>query len=167
MYETNLTMVGRVATPPERKQFDGAVKASFRLARTERRFDRDKQEWVDGASLYLTVVCWRGTAERVLGSLSKGDPVIVRGRLHSREWEKDGKRHSIVELDAFAIGLDLASCTMTVLRRPIPVGAASTAELPPEPDLDPADEQPVWDSRPLAAGPYSPTSEASEAAVGL
>ncbi len=118
MYETMVTMAGRVATAASHVTFDdGGVKANFRLASTERRFDRGVQQWVDGARLFLTVVCWRTLAERVLDTLRVGDPVIVRGRLRAREYEKDGQVHSVIEIEATSIGPDLARCSATVSRR--------------------------------------------------
>jgi single-strand DNA-binding protein len=118
MYETTVTMVGRLATAVTQVTFDdGGVKASFRLASTERRFDRGLQQWVDGARLFLTVVCWRALAERVVDTLRTGDPVIVRGRLRSREYEKDGQVHRIVEVEATSIGPDLGRCSASLLRR--------------------------------------------------
>ena len=96
MYETTLTVLGRVATTVTQVTFnDGGLKASFRLASTERRFDRGQQTWVDGAQLFLSVVCWRSLADRVVATLRVGDPVIVRGRLRSREYEKDGQVHRL------------------------------------------------------------------------
>ena len=118
MYETNLTVVGRVATTVTQVTFnDGGLKASFRLASSERRFDRDQQTWVDGAQLFLGVVCWRNLADRVVATLRVGDPVIVRGKLRTREYEKDGQVHAVMEVEATSIGPDLARCSASVLRR--------------------------------------------------
>ena len=118
MYETTLTVLGRVATTVTQVTFnDGGLKASFRLASRERRFDRDQQTWVDGAQLFLGVVCWRNLADRVVATLRVGDPVIVRGKLRTREYEKDGQVHSVMEVEATSIGPDLARCSASVLRR--------------------------------------------------
>jgi single-strand DNA-binding protein len=118
MYETTVTLLGRLATTVTQVTFnDGGLKASFRLASTERRFDRGQQTWVDGAQLFLSVVCWRSLADRVVATLRVGDPVIVRGRLRSREYEKDGQVHRIVEVEATSIGPDLARCAAAVVRR--------------------------------------------------
>ena len=54
---------------------------------------------------------------RVLDTLRVGDPVIVRGRLRAREYEKDGQVHSVIEIEATSIGPDLARCSATVSRR--------------------------------------------------
>src|SRR5437868_9212721 len=118
MYETTTTMVGRLVDRPQRWDFDGGLKATFRLAQTARRFNKEQNAWVDGASLYLTVNCWRVLAEHVMAAFTKGDPVIVRGSLRTREWEKDGKKHSVIELDATTVGPDLTLCSASVLRHP-------------------------------------------------
>jgi len=118
MYETTVTLLGRLATTVTQVTFnDGGLKASFRLASTERRFDRGQQTWVDGAQLFLSVVCWRSLADRVVATLRVGDPVIVSGRLRSREYEKDGQVHRVLEVEATSIGPDLARCAAAVLRR--------------------------------------------------
>jgi len=118
MYETTVTLLGRLATTVTPVTFnDGGLKASFRLASTERRFDRDHQTWVDGPQLFLSVVCWRSLADRVVATLRVGDPVIVRGKLRSREYEKDGQVHRVVEVEATSIGPDLGRCSAMVLRR--------------------------------------------------
>ena len=120
MYETTLTVLGRVATTVTQVTFnDGGLKASFRLASRERRFDRDQQTWVDGAQLFLGVVCWRNLADRVVATLRVGDPVIVRGKLRTREYEKAGQVHSVMEVEATSIGPDLARCSASVLRRDV------------------------------------------------
>jgi single-strand DNA-binding protein len=118
MYETTLTVLGRVATTVTQVTFnDGGLKASFRLASSERRFDRDQQTWVDGPRLFLGVVCWRNLADRVVATLRVGDPVIVRGKLRTREYEKDGQTHAVMEVEATSIGPDLSRCSAAVLRR--------------------------------------------------
>ena len=123
MYETTLTVLGRVATTVTQVTFnDGGLKASFRLASRERRFDRDQQTWVDGAQLFLGVVCWRNLADRVIAALRVGDPVIVRGKLRTREYEKDGQVHTVMEVEATSIGPDLARCSASVLRRDAEAG---------------------------------------------
>jgi single-strand DNA-binding protein len=137
MYETFVTAVGRVATTVTSHRFgDGAVKASFRLVCNERRREWATGNWVNGDTLYISVTCWRALAENVQHSLRVGDPVVVRGRMHTREYETEGRRAAIVELDATAIGPDLARCTTVVTRsgsgvRP-PVPAESAQEVQQE-----------------------------------
>jgi single-strand DNA-binding protein len=119
MRETPVTVVGTLVSDmrPRRVGPDAALVLNFRVACNERRFDKASESWVDGESLYLSVSCWRRLAENA-ASLVKGDPVIVRGKLRTREWTTDqGERRSVVELEANSIGPDLARCAVTVRKQ--------------------------------------------------
>ncbi|WP_063774739.1 single-stranded DNA-binding protein [Kitasatospora azatica] len=131
MNETMVTMIGNVASPVNYAQTAAGVPmANFRLAATERRYDRARGEWVDGETNWVTVVAWRWLATNVVSSLGKGDPVVVSGRLRVKEWEDEGKRRSSVEIDARVVGHDLGRGTSafrwTVRGRPEPIGPQST-----------------------------------------
>jgi single-stranded DNA-binding protein len=55
---------------------------------------------------------WRQLAEHAADSLSKGDRVIVCGRLKTRTWETpEGEARTVVELDAEDIGPSLRWAT--------------------------------------------------------
>lgn len=127
MFETHLTVAGKVLTELTRHTFpSGGEKMSFRLGARERRFDRDRQEWGDGDQVVLTVNCWRRVAEGVRLSLAKGDNVVVMGRYFVREYTApNGERRISNELDARAIGPDLAWCSV-VVERPGGLTAVST-----------------------------------------
>ncbi len=119
MKETPVTVVGTLVSDmrPRRVGPDGTLVLNFRVACNERRFDKASESWVDGESLYLSVSCWRRLAENA-ASLVKGDPVIVRGKLRTREWTTEqGERRSVVELEANAVGPDLARCSATVRKQ--------------------------------------------------
>ena len=96
MFDTNLVIVGNVLTAPEWRRITstGSLVANFRIASTARRFDRETGRWVDGNSLRVRVTAWRRLAEGVASSITVGDPVVVYGRLYSRDWkdEKDNNR---------------------------------------------------------------------------
>ena len=112
MNETLVTMLGNVASAVSYTQTTGGVPvANFRLVATERRYDRAKGEWVDGDTHWVTVVAWRWLAANLVSSLSKGDPVVVSGRLRIREWEEGERRRSAVEIDARSVGHDLSRGT--------------------------------------------------------
>ncbi|WP_228718147.1 single-stranded DNA-binding protein [Kitasatospora acidiphila] len=137
MNETMVTMIGNVASMVQYGQTAGGIPmANFRLASTERRYDRARAEWVDGDTLWVTVLAWRGLASNVVSSLEKGDPVLVSGRLRVREWEDEGKRRSVVEIDARAIGHDLGRGTSafrsSVRGRSEQAGVQSAGEAVPE-----------------------------------
>jgi len=115
--ETMTTIVGNVTGDLKaRRTADGVRVVTFRVASNERRFDRASQQWVDGDSLFMTVVCWRALAVGVMGSLAKGDPVVVTGRLYTRRYEVEGQRRSVVEMEATTVGPDLGRCTAEVRR---------------------------------------------------
>lgn len=110
MNETMVTVVGHVATDPTlRTTAGGARVASFRLASTERRFDKGAATWRDGATTFFTVTAWRTTAENVCESVTKGQPVVVHGRLRDSSYDnKEGQRRTVLEIEAFALGHDLS-----------------------------------------------------------
>lgn len=109
MYSTELTVRGNVVDEPRVHVTDsGHMVVNFRLASTERRHVRESNDWVDGNRLFLSISCWRALAEHVADSVHKGQPVIVHGRLYSREYERDGQNRLEYKLDADAVGHDLS-----------------------------------------------------------
>jgi single-strand DNA-binding protein len=109
MNETMVTLVGHVATEPAlRITTGGARVTSFRLASTERRFDKGVNDWRDAYTTFFTVTTWRTMAENVCTSVKKGQPVVVHGRLRDSSYEaKDGQWRTVLEVEAFALGHDL------------------------------------------------------------
>ena len=127
---TSMTMVtGNVATDIRfTTTSDGLPVASFRMAATERRFDKSTQRWIDGDVTWYSVVCWRHVAENVFASLRKGDPIFVAGKLALKEWERDGKSGVTLDLTADVIGHDLSRGVAQFERTRKPVDGLS---LPP------------------------------------
>jgi single-strand DNA-binding protein len=129
-----VTVVGNLVDDPKlRSTGSGHDLASFRLASTARRYDAQTGRHVDGGTLFLAVTCWRALAGNVTASLRKGDPVIVTGRLSTRTYEKDGQKRSVCEMEAYAVGPDLARGT-AVFRR-MPRGSAPDGVPEPEPPV--------------------------------
>ena len=83
--------------------------ASFRLACTPRL--RKAGDWTDGETTWMTITCFRSLAENAAGSVRKGDPVIVVGRLRTSVWVKDGVQQERTVLEALTIGHDLTRGT--------------------------------------------------------
>ncbi|MDO3702107.1 single-stranded DNA-binding protein [Micromonospora sp. C28SCA-DRY-2] len=111
MFDTYVTIVGNVLTAPEwrRTTQSNTLVANFKVASTARRLDRDSGRWVDGNSLRVRVNCWRKLAEGVAASVMVGDPVVVCGRLYTRDWTDDAGNHrTLYELEAVAVGHDLS-----------------------------------------------------------
>ena len=119
MFDTYVTIVGNVLTAPEwrRTTQSNTLVANFKVASTARRLDRDSGRWVDGNSLRVRVNCWRKLAEGVAASVMVGDPVVVCGRLYTRDWTDDAGNHrTLYELEAVAVGHDLSRGRARFLR---------------------------------------------------
>nr|WP_079194060.1 single-stranded DNA-binding protein [Streptomyces sp. CB02923] len=121
MYETMVTLVGNAATAVEHRQTTAGVSAvRFRLATSSRRWDKERGGWVDGDPSFYTVRAWRALADHVAASVSRGEPLVVHGRM--RVWdrelpeEKGGQRRVSVEVDAVAVGHDLSRGTSAFRR---------------------------------------------------
>ena len=108
MNETLVTVAGNVAAEPRNRVTAAGVRVcSFRLASTERRYNKELQSWRDGETVYYTVTCWRAMAENAEESVKKGQPMIVHGRLRVSSYEKDGQTRTSVEIEARSLGHDL------------------------------------------------------------
>ena len=128
-----ITLTGLVATPPRHLvTSEGLPITSFRLASTQRRFDRSQEKWIDGETNWYTVTAFRQLALNSNASVDKGQRVIVAGRLKIREWENGEKSGTTIEIEAESIGHDLSWGTANFTRS---VSAATVTA----PDPDPAD----------------------------
>jgi single-strand DNA-binding protein len=113
----NITLTGLVATPPRHTlTAEGLVITSFRLASTQRRFDRNHNGWVDGETNWYTITAFRQLAQNVNTSVSKGQRIIVTGRLRIRDWVAGEKTGTNIEVDADAVGHDLSWGTSAFVR---------------------------------------------------
>jgi len=110
MNECSVVLMGNAVSEVHRHTTsNGDVMARFRMVVHERRYDRTLERYVGGESSYFNVVAWRHTAENVLASVNRGDPVIVSGRLRIREWTSDtGQLKVSSEVSVQAIGHDLS-----------------------------------------------------------
>ena len=111
------TITGLVATTPRHLvSADGLPITSFRLASSNRRFDRASMEWVDGETNWYTITSFRTLAINTATSISKGDRIVVSGTLRIRDWDNGERVGTSVELEASNIGHDLAWGTTTFTR---------------------------------------------------
>jgi single-strand DNA-binding protein len=106
---TTITVIGNLVKDPEKKDLgSGKVLAKLRVASTERFQDSDGT-WKDGDTAFYDVVCWRTLAENVSSNLTKGNKVIVHGKLKYREFDrKDGTKGNAFEIDATDVGQSLS-----------------------------------------------------------
>jgi len=136
--DTYLTVQGNlVADPVTRSTASGATVVGFRIASSGRRFDKATGEFRDGDPMFITVSCWRGLGTNVAASLRKGDSIVAQGRLTFRSYDdRQGVRRSVHELDAIAVGPDLARCPVDVRRPQRPAGPAVEQPRPEEAAAD-------------------------------
>lgn len=169
--QTNVTITGYVATEPRLREVpNGAKVTNFRLASTERRFDKGLKQWRDGATMFVTVACWRSLAENVLSSVKKGQPVVVEGRLHVSSYDdKDGVARNNIEIEAAVVGHDLtrgisaftkADPAMRTEREIVP--EAQDLEREDSPGFDPMTGEILDDSDPGASDSHQDGQERRE-----
>ncbi|GAB3176173.1 single-stranded DNA-binding protein [Myceligenerans halotolerans] len=115
--ETVITVIGNLTGDPDlRYTSSGTPVANLNVASTPRTFDREAGEWKDGTTLFLRGSLWRDAAENAVGSLRKGDRVIVQGALTQRSYEKDGLERTVVEIEIHEIGASLRYAQAEITR---------------------------------------------------
>jgi single-strand DNA-binding protein len=124
-----VTIVGNLTADPElRFTSGGHPVASIDVAVSKR--VKDNNEWKDELQGFFRVTCWRDLAENCAESLTKGMRVVVVGSLKESRWEKDGQKHSRVEIaaDEVAPSLRFASAQIrkTERKQLTPTGGASS-----------------------------------------
>ena len=129
-----ISVAGLVATTPRHLVTqDGLPITSFRLASSQRRFDRSQNKWIDGETNWYTVTGFRQLAINASTSVSKGDRILVTGKLRVRDWDNGERAGTSVEIEAESIGHDLswgsAVFTRTVLVRETESSGTDSAEI--------------------------------------
>lgn len=131
----SITVTGLVATPPRHiVTSEGLPITSFRLASSQRRFDRSQERWVDGETNWYTITGFRQLAINTAASVKKGDRVVVVGRLKIRDWENGERSGTTIEIDADSLGHDLMWGSSAFIRSVSTTAAttdAATEEFPP------------------------------------
>ena len=158
--DCNATITGNLGSPVGFKSGESNgrkwARAEFRLGST-RRIRRADGVWADAGTTWITVEAWSSLADGVRGSLDKGDPVIVTGRLRTDEWhDLNGEPQSRLVMVADAVGHDLTR-GRTRFTRNVPLPA-------PDP-VDPAEQGTADDARPLSVvrDPLGPSEEPERA----
>jgi single-strand DNA-binding protein len=143
MNDTMMTIVGNVVdTPRRRRTKNGHEVTNFRVASTSRRFDREQERFIDNATLFVNVTCWRQMGVNVDQSLRKGQPVVVYGRFTMREYTVEEQVRTSYELEAVSVGHDLSRGT-TQFTRVYQTGGP-TVTIEKDEDGLPKDESDHW-----------------------
>ena len=117
--DNSTTFVGQLTADPELRHTKKKIAvASFTIARNDRYFDKESEEWVDGDPTFLRCSLWREYGENFAESHEKGDRVIVIGKLQQNEFtDKEGNERITLELNVEEAGPALRFATAEVTRR--------------------------------------------------
>ena len=98
-----VTVSGNLTREPELRTLPngGQSVCSLRIAHNDRYKDASGN-WADRAS-YFDVSVWGGLGEWMASNLSKGQKVVVSGRLKWREFEVDGNKRQAVDITADSV----------------------------------------------------------------
>lgn len=90
-------LVGNMVENPELKQTpSGVAVTNFRIA-VARDYKKEGQQETD----FISVICWRSTAEFVTKYFTKGRAILIRGKLQQRSWtDNDGNKHYTMDVVA-------------------------------------------------------------------
>src|SRR5882762_1212046 len=108
--DTTLTVVGNLTKDPELRIMPntGTSVVSFTVASSRRVWDKDKNEYKDGDSLFMRCSAWRHLADHIAESCEKGTRVIVTGRLSQRDYvDNQNVQRTIMELQVEEVGPSL------------------------------------------------------------
>ncbi|HEX4345329.1 MAG TPA: single-stranded DNA-binding protein [Solirubrobacteraceae bacterium] len=99
----SVTVSGNLTRDPEVRNLpSGQAVCSLRIAHNER-FKDASGEWADRAA-YFDVTIWSGLGEWMGRNLTKGQKVVVSGRLRWREWETPGgDKRQAVDINADSV----------------------------------------------------------------
>ena len=127
-------LIGNLTRAPElRYTPSGAAVADVRLAVNRNYTTQSGEKRED--TCFLTVVVWGKQAESCGEYLEKGSPILVEGRLQTREWEgKDGQKRSVVEVVAERVQFmgrgKSAAASAPGVPEPVEAGGEADDEVP-------------------------------------
>ncbi len=94
-----------VADPELRFSTDGKPWAKIRGVAKDRRKNASG-EWEDGDVCFIDILVNGKTAELLIESATKGDSIVVQGKLNYRQWESDdGRKNQSYTIRADSVGV--------------------------------------------------------------
>jgi single-strand DNA-binding protein len=167
MNDDMITIHGFVATDVNLfTSVKGVAMASFRMATTARRWDKQAQKTVDAETNWYNIRAYRYLAQNAGSSIHKGDPVVVFGKLKLRKWiTEDGRSGTSPDIEAEAIGHDLSWGTAH-FSRPGQRRGMTDGESP-EAEREAMAEADGQDGQGSADGQESATGQDAEDAIDL
>lgn len=101
----HVAITGNLTRDPDlRNTAGGTAVLSFGIAVNDRRRNQQTGEWEDVPN-FFECVTFGNRATALSDILTKGMNVAVAGKLHYSSWEKDGQKHSKVDIIANDIEL--------------------------------------------------------------
>lgn len=99
-FVNQVQLVGHLGMDPEMVSFaSGSNLVKLRIATNETY--KDKKGNFNDVTQWHTVSAWGNVAERMASSLSKGQHVLISGKLENRSWEdSEGKKRYITQVKA-------------------------------------------------------------------
>jgi len=114
-----------VAEPEIRFSDKGNAWAKLRCVAKDRVRDSNGN-WTDGDSCFIDIIIGAG-AEHIVESVTKGDGIIITGKLKQREYEYNGEKRVSYQINADSAGVSTRfgpARTKTVIEQANPVTAA-------------------------------------------
>lgn len=102
------TIIGNVAGEVVVRESSGKKVASFSVAVTDSRFNRETGKWEDDDTIWVRASVWGPWADLVAESARKGDRIMVHGRLKTSRWtDQSGNQREGLEISADDVGLSV------------------------------------------------------------
>lgn len=131
----NVSLTGRLTRDPELRVTTGGTQLlSFTLAFNTSVRNRQSGEW-DERSNFIDCTMFGKRAEALLNYLAKGQKVAIAGKLRYATWDKDGQRHS--KLDLIVDEIDFMAQRQNAAQ---PASAPASPQAPMPPVVDTFDE---------------------------
>jgi single-strand DNA-binding protein len=90
-----ITILGHLGRDPERREYDGGSVVSFSVAVSYYAKPENKTAW-------FNVSVWGAVGDRAMQYLKKGSLVFLSGELRPREYEKDGKTRTSLDVNCYS-----------------------------------------------------------------
>ncbi len=106
--ESSFTMSGNLCRDPDLRYSAGAKAVCSFVIVNNHRYNSGGSWQTEETGMFMDVVVFGPMAEHCAASLSKGDRVVVYGRLKPEEWtDNEGKKRNVTKLMATDVGLSL------------------------------------------------------------
>lgn len=90
-----ITILGHLGRDPERREYDGGSVVSFSVAVSYYAKPEPKSAW-------FNVSVWGAAGDRAMQYLKKGSLVFLTGELRPREYWKDGKTRTSLDVNCYS-----------------------------------------------------------------